>query len=398
MLEQAAQHAERALGAPVGDHRAVVAPDDEVGALALPDLVADDRLDDGRVVLVGGLEAAPVGDLDVRVGQRGDQVVDAHLVLDVDVDDHQRGAVVDGVEAALAHLAERQGDQPVGDLAVLGDAALQRDVEERLDLRTPSRHQPGGALGLAADHRPRLVPLDLVQEVADSHGVGHGRNPSCPQAGTLAASASGVPGRTRRRSRTSLRASAGRSTRCHDSTASTRVIARTTRKLADGPVHAPHVDHQLLHGEGVEVEAVGEVAEAGRPGDVRRPREADREHGVGDGDRRQLQAPARPHAGHDRLQRDHRHGDVGAQPEPRPGGEGQAQERAAGEEHPQQGGVAQPDRVEDRRLLLAASRPARSSRPPRPARRRAAAAAGRGTAAARRGSRGTRRTGSTATR
>ena len=47
-LHQPAQHGERARGVPVGDDRAVVAADDEVGALALADLVADDRLDDRR--------------------------------------------------------------------------------------------------------------------------------------------------------------------------------------------------------------------------------------------------------------------------------------------------------------------------------------------------------------
>ena len=45
---------ERLVGAPVGDDRAVVAADDQVGALALPDLVLDDRLDDLGVVLVVG--------------------------------------------------------------------------------------------------------------------------------------------------------------------------------------------------------------------------------------------------------------------------------------------------------------------------------------------------------
>ena len=112
-LHQAPQHRQRLRGVPVGDDGAVVAADDEVGPLALADLVADDRLDDLAVVLVAGGEPTTVGELDRHVGQRLEQVVDRHLVLGLDVDDRQRGAVVDGGEAALAHLPERHGDQPV---------------------------------------------------------------------------------------------------------------------------------------------------------------------------------------------------------------------------------------------------------------------------------------------
>ena len=72
-LEQPAEDGQRLVDAPVGDLRAVVPPDDEVGALALPDLVGDDRLDELAVRRVVGLEAAAVGELDAGVVDRVDR-------------------------------------------------------------------------------------------------------------------------------------------------------------------------------------------------------------------------------------------------------------------------------------------------------------------------------------
>ena len=138
-LEQPPVDGQRAVGVPVGDDRPVVPADDQVGALALADLVADDLVDDLAVRRVVGVEAAAVGELDGDVRQRGQQVVDLHLVLGLDVDHHQRGAVVDRLEPALPHLPERHRDQPVGEPPGLGRPLLQRDVEQRRDLASGSR-------------------------------------------------------------------------------------------------------------------------------------------------------------------------------------------------------------------------------------------------------------------
>ena len=46
------------------------------------------------------------------------------------------------------------------------------------DLVRRAADQPGGRGGLAPDDRPRAVPLDLLQEVGDGGGLGHGRNPT----------------------------------------------------------------------------------------------------------------------------------------------------------------------------------------------------------------------------
>ena len=61
-LEQPAKHGQRLAGVPVLDLRAVVPADHEVGALAVADLVVDDRVDHDAVLVVGGVEAAAVGE------------------------------------------------------------------------------------------------------------------------------------------------------------------------------------------------------------------------------------------------------------------------------------------------------------------------------------------------
>ena len=117
--------------------RAVVPADHEVGALALADLVGDDRLDELGVLVVVDVEAAAVGELDPHVVDRVDHLGDGELLLALDVDDDQRRAVVVRLEPALPDLAERDRDQPVGDVPGLGDALLERDVEDRLDHLAP---------------------------------------------------------------------------------------------------------------------------------------------------------------------------------------------------------------------------------------------------------------------
>ena len=176
--QQPSEDGERSLDVPVGDDRSVVPADHQVGALALADLVPDDLLDDDGVVVVVDHEAAAVGELDGYVGERLDQVVDADLVLDGDVDDDERGAVVDHVEATLGDLAEGHCHQTIGAAPRLGDAVLERDVEDRLDLAPGAADDAGRGCGLAPDHRPRVLPLDLLQEGANVGCGSHGRNPT----------------------------------------------------------------------------------------------------------------------------------------------------------------------------------------------------------------------------
>ena len=107
-LEQPAEDGQRLGGVPVGDLRAVVPADDEVGALALADLVADDRLDQlgvrprrrcrsrrGRRTRRRCRRASPSTTSSTR-----------DLELGLDVDHDQRRAVVVGLEPALADLPE----------------------------------------------------------------------------------------------------------------------------------------------------------------------------------------------------------------------------------------------------------------------------------------------------
>ena len=156
-LHQPPQHRQRLRGVPVGDDGAVVAADDEVGALALADLVADDRLDDLAVVLVAGVEPAPVGELDRHVGQRLEQVVDRHLVLGLDVDDRQRGAVVDGARSrarAPAGTARRPAGRRSGPAP---GAPLSSGMSSRLATSCgvpPIRPAVGDALRRMTAHAP----------------------------------------------------------------------------------------------------------------------------------------------------------------------------------------------------------------------------------------------------
>ena len=140
-LQQPAEDREGLVGTPVGDGGAVVPADDQVGALTLADLVGDDRLDEPGVLVVVGLEATPVGQLDTGVGDGLHHGRDGELALGLDVDHDQRRAVVVGLEAALGDLAERDRQQPVGDMTGV------REARPRAGRRVPTR--PRGA-----DHRP----------------------------------------------------------------------------------------------------------------------------------------------------------------------------------------------------------------------------------------------------
>ena len=183
-LEQPLEDGERLVGSPVGDGGAVVAADHQVGALALADLVGDDGLDELGVLVVVGLEAAAVGEGHLGVVDRVDHLGDRELALALDVDDDERCAVVVGLEAALTDLAERDRQEPVGDVAVLRDALLELDVQQRLDDPPRAPDQPHRVAvprpRRPADDRPRLVPPQRLDGFACTRGLPlrHARNPT----------------------------------------------------------------------------------------------------------------------------------------------------------------------------------------------------------------------------
>ena len=182
-LQQLAEDREGLVGTPVGDGGAVVLADDQVGALTLADLVGDDRLDELGVLVVVGLEAAPIGQLHTGVVDGLHHGRDGELALGLDVDHDQRRAVVVGLEVALGDLAERDRQQPVGDMTGLRRPVLERDVEYGLDYAAPTTDQPDGVAaarpGRAPDDRPGVVLAQRRDRLAGVarrrlHGPPHG--------------------------------------------------------------------------------------------------------------------------------------------------------------------------------------------------------------------------------
>jgi hypothetical protein len=101
---------------------------------------------------------------------------DGELALGLDVDHDQRRAVVVGLEAALGDLAERDRQQPVGDMTGVRRPVLERDVEYGLDHVAPTTDEPDGIAvarpGRAPDDRPGLLLLRRRDRLA---GVARGR-------------------------------------------------------------------------------------------------------------------------------------------------------------------------------------------------------------------------------
>ena len=161
-LEQPLEDGQRLVVAPVGDGGPVVPADHQVRALALSDLVGDHGLDELGVLVVVDVEPAAVGEGHVDVVDRLHDLGDRELTLALDVHDDQRRPVVVRLEPALLDLTEGDGEQPVGDVVVLGTALLQRDVQDRLDDAAPAAHQPDRVPvprpRRPPDDRPRLVP------------------------------------------------------------------------------------------------------------------------------------------------------------------------------------------------------------------------------------------------
>ena len=161
-----------------GDPGAVVAPDHEVGALALADLVGDDRLDELGVLLVVALEAAAVEELEAVVGDRREGLLEREVVLDVDVDHDEGGAVVVGLEAALGDLPERDRQQAVGGASVFGRAVLEGYVEQARDLAPRTADREHGVVVAHPHQRPRVVPLQRGEHGRRGRVRGHARQPT----------------------------------------------------------------------------------------------------------------------------------------------------------------------------------------------------------------------------
>ncbi len=149
-LEQPAEHGERRVGAPVGDGGAVVPADHQVGALALPDLVGDHRGDELAVLLVVGLEAAAVAELDAGVVDRVDHLGHRELQLGLDVDHHQRRAVVVGGEPALARPAGT-GSRAAGRRCARRPGRPRRAARRAATRRRAAARRPGRR---CRGHRP----------------------------------------------------------------------------------------------------------------------------------------------------------------------------------------------------------------------------------------------------
>ena len=128
VLEQSAEPGQRGGGGIRGDARGEVAPDDEVRALAQPDLVGDHPSHDRGVVVVGDVEPRPV-QRDRGSGQLGKRLAPVDQGTFADDQAAQRRAVVMTLEAAFAHLAERHERQH---LLRLARGILERDVGEQI--------------------------------------------------------------------------------------------------------------------------------------------------------------------------------------------------------------------------------------------------------------------------
>lgn len=157
---------------------AVVAPDDEVGALAAADLVLDHPLDDGGVRLVVHVEAA-AAQFDRHPRQRRQHFVQGQQALLGDLQAAQRRAVLVMLEPALADL--RVGHQ--GEQFVAGSAGgRQRQVVEVSDVDDLAGEQFDLGRVLAPDQREgrRGVAEQRGQGVGGAHGcssVGKRRPP-----------------------------------------------------------------------------------------------------------------------------------------------------------------------------------------------------------------------------
>lgn len=129
LLQQPPEQGERECGREVLQGGAEVAPDHEVGALAVADLLLDHPADDRGVRLVVDVERA-AGERDRRLRQGGGEFGQRQGVLFGHREGLQRGPVVVRLEAALADLPVRDEREQVVHGAVGRDAGADRQVGE----------------------------------------------------------------------------------------------------------------------------------------------------------------------------------------------------------------------------------------------------------------------------
>ena len=122
-------------------------------------------------------EAAAVLELDGQVGQHREEVGERDLLLLLDLDHGQRGAVVVHLEPALGHLPERDREQPVEPAAALRSAYLERHVGQSLHRGEAAADQRDRGAVAQPDRRPGWLGDEAIQHRArrDDGSLGHGR-------------------------------------------------------------------------------------------------------------------------------------------------------------------------------------------------------------------------------
>ncbi len=132
LLQQPPEERQRELGREVFECGVEVAPDHEVGALAVADLLLDHPADDRGVRIVVHVERA-TGKGDRQLWQEGEEFGQGEDVLFGHRKGLQRGAVVVCLETALADLSVRDEREQVVHRGAAGrDAAAHREVGEVL--------------------------------------------------------------------------------------------------------------------------------------------------------------------------------------------------------------------------------------------------------------------------
>ena len=154
------------------DARREVAADDEVRALAAADLVGDDPPDDVGVLGVGDVEAG-VRERDRRARQLLEQILARDARAPAHDEAAQRRAVVVALEAALAHLAERDQREH---LAGRARGIRQRDVGEQVDVDDLAGEQLDGRV-VAGDQGERDAAAQRERRAVEGGGARCHRRP-----------------------------------------------------------------------------------------------------------------------------------------------------------------------------------------------------------------------------
>ena len=166
-------------GVPVGDDRAVVPADDEVGALALADLVADDRLDDLGVVGVAGRRS--------RRGRRTRRATSGSAASRSSTDTSCSASMSTTVSGVPSSMAAKPRSRTCRNGTATSRSALRPGSADRSRAGCRAGSPPrgacrrsvprsGAALRRMTAHAP--CPWICSRRSADGGGLGHGRNPT----------------------------------------------------------------------------------------------------------------------------------------------------------------------------------------------------------------------------